>query len=70
MNLHIGTATGIGGGPQPIGPQASGGGIGSGYCIFTWMDVLSFAGAAFTFSGGGHAAPTQAGGAAAGVTIG
>ena len=70
MNLHIGTATGMGGGAQPTGPQnAMGGGVGSGYCIFTWMDVLSFLGAIFTLGGGGQAGPTQAG-AAAGATIG
>lgn len=85
MNLHIGTATGMGGGaPQPIGPQTGRGG-GSGYCSFTWIDVFIFdgggphtgiiIGAAFTFAGAGgaQAGPTQAaaaGGAPAGTTIG
>ncbi|MEI8182872.1 MAG: hypothetical protein WCG29_09225, partial [Desulfomonile sp.] len=67
MNLHMGTATGMGGGPQPIGPQASGGGIGSGYCIFTWIDVFIFDGggpqgtgaATFLIGGAWHAGPTQ-----------
>jgi hypothetical protein len=49
-----------------------GAGIGGcGYCIFTSMVVTSFfGGGAFTLAGGGHAGPTQAGGAAARITIG
>jgi len=71
MNFHIGTATGIGGGgghpPTIIGGIGIGG---CGYCIFTSIVVTSFFGTAFTLAGGGHAGPTQAGGAAAGITIG
>jgi len=72
MNLHIGTATGIGGGAQPTpGPQIIGGGVGAGYCMLTLMEVVSFLGAHLTFGGGGGAqvGPTQAG-AEAGITIG
>lgn len=77
MNLHMGTATGMGGGPQPTGPQTGTGG--SGYCSFTWIDVFIFDGggpqgigaATFLIGGGAHAGPTQAaGGAPAGTTVG
>lgn len=71
MNLHIGTATGMGGGAQDGPRHVIGGGVGSGYDILTWIDVLSFLGAALTFGGGGgaHVGPTHAG-ADAGATIG
>jgi len=69
MNLHIGTATGIGGGWHPTGAHI-GGGVGAGYCIFTLMEVVSFLGFIETLGGGGQAGPTQAGGAAAGITVG
>jgi hypothetical protein len=71
MNLHIGTATGMGGGAHPIptGPH-NGGGVGAGYCIFTLMEVVSFLGFICTFAGGGQAGPTQTGGATAGITVG
>lgn len=70
MNLHMGTATGMGGGAQPTpGPQIIGGGVGAGYCIFTLMDVVNLFGAIFTFGGVGQAGPTHAG-AEAGITIG
>jgi hypothetical protein len=71
MNFHMGTATGIGGGPQAaiMGPQGGIGGAGN--CILTSMEVVSFGGLAFTLgiTGGGHAGPTHAG-AAAGITVG
>ena len=54
MNFHMGTATGMGGGVQLGGAQT--GICGAGYCILTWIDVVSFwglAGAFTTFGIGG-----------------
>jgi hypothetical protein len=75
MNFHMGTATGMGGGPpgaHPImGPHT---GIGAcGYCILTSIVVVSFfglIGAGFITGGGAQEPPIQAGGAAAGIICG
>jgi len=70
MNFHMGTATGMGGGPAHVGTNA--GGVTLGYCILTLIVVTSLLGAhgaGFTFIGGGQAAPIH-GGAAAGIIVG
>jgi len=68
----MGTATGMGGGPQRGAKQAIG--CGCGYFILTWIAVTSFFGFIFTLAGiitlaGGQLGPTHAG-AAAGITVG